>query len=45
MSIDMRVEVDSTGAMYVMAGGGCYFVGSSDARDFIEWVIHDVVSE
>ena len=45
MSIDMRVEVDSTGAMYVMAGGGCYFVGSSDARDFLEWVIRDVVSE
>lgn len=45
MSIDMRVEVDSTGAMYVMAGGGCYFVGSSDARGFLEWVIRDVVSE
>jgi len=45
VSIDMRVEVDSTGAMYVMAGGGCYFVGSSDARDFLEWVIRDVVSE
>ena len=45
MSLDMRVEVDSTGAMYVMAGGGCYFVGSSGARDFLEWVIGDVVSE
>lgn len=45
MSIDMRVEVDSTGAMFVMAGGGCYFVGSSDAREFLEWVICDVVSE
>lgn len=45
MSIDMRAEVDSTGAMYVMAGGGCYFVGSSGARDFLEWVIRDVVSE
>ena len=45
MSIDMRVEIDSTGAMYVMAGGGCYFVGSSDARDFLGWVIRDVVSE
>lgn len=45
MSIDVRVEVDSTGAMFVMAGGGCYFVGSSDARDFLEWVIRDAVSE
>lgn len=45
MSIDMRVEVDSTGAMYVMAGGACYFVGSLDVRDFLEWVIRDVVSE
>ena len=45
MSIDMTVTVDSTGAMYVMAGGACYFVGSSDARDFLEWVIRDVVSE
>ena len=45
MSIDMRVEVDSTGAMYVMAGGVCYFVGSSGARDFLERVIRGVVSE
>lgn len=45
MLTDMRVEVDSTGAMFVVAGGGCYFVGSSDARDFLEWVIRDVVSE
>lgn len=45
MRIDMQVEVDSTGAMFVMAGGGCYFVGSSDARDFLGWVIRDVVSE
>ena len=45
MPIDMRVDVDSTGAMFVMAGGGCYFVGSSAARDFLEWVIRDVVSE
>lgn len=45
MSIDMRVEVDSTGAMYVMAGGGCYFVGSSDVREFLEWVVRGVVSE
>lgn len=45
MPVDMRVEVDSTGAMFVMAGGGCYFVGSSDVREFLEWVIRDVVSE
>jgi len=45
MPVDMRVDVDSTGAMFVMAGGGCYFVGSSDAREFLEWVIRDVVSE
>lgn len=45
MSIDMRVEVDSTGAMYVMAGGGFYFVGSLGAREFLEWVIRDAVSE
>ena len=29
----------------VMAGGGCYFVDSSDVRDFLEWVIRDVASE
>ena len=45
MSVDMRVEVDSTGAMFVMAGGGCYFVGSSDVKDFLEWVICGAVSE
>lgn len=45
MSIDMRVEVDSAGAMCVMAGGGCYFVDSLDVRDFLAWVIRDVVSE
>ena len=36
--------VDSAGALFVMAGG-CYFVGSSGARGFLEWVIRDVVSE
>ena len=45
MSFDMRVDVDSTGAMFVVAGGGCYFVGSSGVREFLEWVIRDVVSE
>lgn len=45
MPVDMRVDVDSTGAMFVMAGGGCYFVGSSEVRDFLGWVIRNVVSE
>lgn len=45
MSIDMRVEVDSTGAMFVMAGGRCYFVGSQGVRDFLGGVMRDVVSE
>lgn len=45
MLFDMRVEVDITGAMYIIAGDDCYFVGNSDARDFLEWVIRDVVSE
>lgn len=45
MRIDMQVEVDSTGAMFVMAGGRCYFVGSSDVRDFLGGVMRDVVSE
>ena len=45
MSIDMKVEVDSTGAMFVMAGGVCYFVGSSDVGDFLGWVMKSVVSE
>lgn len=45
MSFDMRVEVDSTGAMFVMADGRCYFVGSSDVRDFLGGVMCDVVSE
>lgn len=45
MPVDMRVDVDSTGAMFVMAGEACYFVGSSDARDFLGWVMRNVVSE
>lgn len=45
MRIDMQVEVDSAGAMFVMAGGVCYFVGSSDVRDFLGGVMRDVVSE
>lgn len=45
MSVDMRVDVDSTGAMFVMAGGRCYFVGSSDVRDFLGGVMRDVDSE
>lgn len=45
MSLDMRVEIDSAGAMFVMAGGRCYFVGSLDVRDFLGGVMRDVVSE
>lgn len=45
MRIDVQVEVDSTGAMFVMAGGRCYFVGSSVVRDFLGGVMRDVVSE
>lgn len=45
MSFDMRVEVDSTGAMFVMAGGRCYFVGGQSVKDFLGGVMCDVVSE
>ena len=45
MRVAMQVEVDSTGAMFVMAGGRCYFVGSLDVRDFLEGVMRDVVSD
>lgn len=45
MLVNMQVEVDSTGAMFVMAGGRCYFVGSSGVRDFLGGVMRDVVSE
>ena len=45
MRVDMVVEVDSTGAMFVVAGGRCYFVGSSDAKDFLGGVMRDVVSD
>lgn len=45
MPIDMQVDVDSTGAMFVTAGNVCYFVGSPDVRDFLGQVIRSVVSE
>lgn len=45
MQIDIQVAVDSTGAMFVTAGGVCYFVGSSEVRDFLGGVMRDVVSE
>jgi len=45
MRIDMQVEVDSTGAMFVMAGGRCYFVGGQSVKDFLGGVMRDVVSE
>lgn len=45
MRINIAVEVDSTGAMFVEAGGACYFVGSSEVKDFLGWVMCDVVSE
>lgn len=45
MRVDIQVEVDSTGAMFVMAGGVCYFVGSSDVRDFLWRVMKNVVSD
>ena len=45
MRVDMQVEVDGTGAMFVMAGGRCYFVGSLEVKDFLGGVMRDVVSE
>ena len=45
MLVNIQVEVDSTGAMFVMAGGRCYFVGSQDVKDFLGGVMRDVVSE
>lgn len=41
----MKLEVDSTGAMFIEAGGDCYFVGCGEARDFLGWVMRRVVSE
>lgn len=45
MRVDFQVEVDSTGAMFVMAGGRCYFVGGQCVKDFLGGVMCDVVSE
>ena len=45
MRVDMQVEIDSTGAMFVTAGGVCYFVASRGVKDFLGRVMRDVVSE
>ena len=45
MRVNIVVEVDSTGAMFIEAGGRCYFVGSREVVDFLGGVMRDVVSE
>lgn len=45
MRVDFVVEVDSTGAMFIEAGGRCYFVRVGEVRDFLGGVMRDVVSE
>ena len=42
---DMHVGLIVLGVMFVMVGDECYFVGSPDVRDFLGWVMCDVVSE
>lgn len=45
MRIDMRVEVDDAGRMFVGVDGDWYYVDSDEVRDFLGWVMCDVVSE
>lgn len=44
MRVDMVMEIDSTGSLFIEVGGRCYFV-PEDVRDFLGWVMSDVVSE
>lgn len=45
MRIDMQLEVDDVGRMFVGAGGDWYYVDSVEVKDFLGWVMCDVVSE
>lgn len=44
MRVNMVMEIDSTGALVIEAGGRCYFA-PEDVSDFLGWVMRDVVSE
>lgn len=45
MRIDMQVEVDDAGRMFIGAGGEWFYVYNDDVKNFLCWVMSCVVSE
>ena len=45
MRIDARLEIDEFGSLMLYVGNSIYMVDDPEAKDFLVWVIHDVVSE
>lgn len=45
MRIDMQVEVDDAGRMFIGAGGEWFYVYNDDVKNFLGWVMSCVVSE
>ena len=45
MRVDMTVETDDTGRMFVGAGGEWFYIYSDAVKDFLGWVMGCVVSD
>lgn len=45
MRIDVCLELDECGSVLLEANNKIYIVDSLEVKDFLEWVIRDVVSE
>lgn len=44
MRIDMCLVVDECGSLILEVDGGFYMVDDLEVKDFLEWVVRDVVS-
>lgn len=45
MRIDVSLEIDEFGTVLLEAGNKIYMVDDLEVKDFLEWVVRDVVSE
>lgn len=45
MRIDMVLEIDVFGSLILEVGDNFYMVEDLEVKDFLEWVVRDVLSE
>lgn len=45
MLVDMQVEVNDSGDMFIGCDGEWYYVHDQTISDFLDWIIHDVAED